>query len=155
MSRSSDERPSWPVVTTLLVVAAVVGFFAGALLARVSAPRPVVAATPSSQATPEPSEPAAPGRVTLAADRSRAAPGELIQLSGRVRPPDVEAVLQVERSLGDEQLYVDFPVTAETDQDGRYVTFVRTEQPGRSRFRVATELDGARVVSDPVTVVIG
>jgi|GEM_PF-2644647 len=154
--------PSPVSVLLLLVVAAVVGFLGGAVLA-LSGPdaeRATVAGTPAPPATTpaaptERATPAGPGpSLTLIADRQQASAGELIRLEGQLTPAQGAVSLQLQQAVGAAE-FVDFPVTATTRADGSYGVWVRTGREGRNQFRAVTTIDGEVVDSPPVVVVVG
>lgn len=156
-----------PVVLTLLA-AGVIGFLVGALVAVTGDDvSPEASSTGSPTATPTPaSPPGAPAatatptgtpaidaELTLTADRSAAGTEELIRLTGELEPPEGAVLLQVQQSV-DEMGFLDFPVTSTTLPDGSYGLWVKTRRVGTSEFRMVAFLEGAKVVSNPVTVEI-
>ena len=152
--------PSPVSVLLALLVAAVVGFLGGAVVALVG--RPATDGTPSpTDATAGPTPVATPtapstgaATLTLTADRQQASTDELIRLTGRLDPPAAGVVLQVQQSV-DGSDFTDFPVTATTRGDGSYGVWVRTGREGRNQFRVVTKLQDGAVDSAPVLVVVG
>lgn len=138
----------------VLAAAATIGFLGGALAATIGgqdAPGPRPVPTVTVQATPR--EVSAP-TLTLVADRAQASVRELIRLSGQLTPALPAVPLQVQQSV-DGSGFVDFPVTDQTEDDGSYGMWVRTQRTGLSEFRVVTDLNGQRVVSPSVGVTIG
>ncbi len=151
--------PSPVSVLLALLVAAVVGFLGGALVALVGRPATDGGAATGATAGPTPAATAsvtsgASSTLTLTADRQQAGTDDLIRLTGRLDPPEAGVVLQVQQSV-DGSDFTDFPVTATTRSDGSYGVWVRTGREGRNQFRVVMTLQGLTVDSAPVLVVVG
>lgn len=162
---TSARRPSASTITAVLIVAAVVGFLGGALLALTrsdTAPTSTSPATgPATPAATEgptsaPTTTAAPttavdAEITLTADRASASTEDLIRLEGVLRPMVADAELRVQQSV-DGIGFVDFPVTATTRSDGSFGVWVRTGRVGSNEFRMVTDVDGTQVISNAVVV---
>ena len=163
-------RPSATSIVVMLVLAAVVGFLGGALLAATSpdgepsplasdstaAPQGSAVATPGGTPGPtapttSPAPPSADAAISLTADRATADTEELIRLEGVLQPATGEVALQVQQSV-DGIGFVDFPVTATTRSDGSFGVWVRTGRVGLNEFRMETEVDGNQVISNAVAV---
>lgn len=141
-----------------LVLAAMAGLGLGALRA-VAPPTPAAQAgsTPSGasaaprpeRSSPEKSTPVAgPGGIDLQGDRSRAAAGERINLSGNAGSPGVSLVVQ-ERNNGN---WVDFPAHGTTRSDGSFSSYVLFGRAGEHVLRMSAPDSGR--VSNPVTVTV-
>jgi len=163
-------RPRAASIAVMLLVAAIVGFLGGALLAVTRSDgdaSPVVsgaATTPAGGAvatpggtpgatapTTSPAPPSSDAEISLTADRASADTEELIRLEGVLRPAAGEVRLQVQQSV-DGIGFVDFPVTATTRSDGSFGVWVRTGRVGLNEFRMATDADGSAVISNAVAV---
>lgn len=130
----------------LLLVAAVLGLGVGALTVDGSGADPG-RGTPRSTSTPTPT-PA--GAVALAADRSAAAPGERVTLTGTVAGAGPGVDLVVQREEGGQ--WADFPAETTTGPGGQFTVYVELGRPGDNVLRVTDPVSG--VVSDPVTVTV-
>ncbi len=163
-------RPTATSIVLMLLVAAVVGFLGGALLALTSSDREASPVASSGETTPpggavatpagtpgpsapttSPAPPSTDAAISLSADRASADTEELIRLEGVLRPAAGEVALQVQQSV-DGIGFVDFPVTATTRTDGSFGVWVRTGRVGLNEFRMVTEVDGGQVISNAVAV---
>jgi len=87
----------------------------------------------------------------LNATPNHVSPGERINLTGRIPKADPGTQLQVQRlENGD---WDDFPVVAETDDNGSFETWVVTGRTGKMKFRMKV-MDGSGK-TPPTTVKIG
>ncbi len=144
-----------PVAVVSLVLAAVAGLGLGALLgvdtptspALSGAARATAAATPTPSAT-RPSAPRTGSAIALHGDRSRAATGERINLTGSAGGSGVALVVQ-ERNNG---AWVDFPAHGTTRSDGSFASYVLFGRTGEHVLRMVAP--GSGRVSNPVTVTV-
>ncbi|HEY9410403.1 MAG TPA: hypothetical protein VIP77_12545 [Jiangellaceae bacterium] len=158
-------RASGGAFAACLITAAIVGFAGGAFLGtqagagesdNASSNDPTSTVSEPDGTTPSaPAEetPSTASGLTLEAAQKQVAASERIDLTGTLEPAAEGVELQVQRSIdgGDWQ---DFPVTATTNADGSFSTWITTGQAGENSFRVVRADDDA-VASEPVTVTVG
>lgn len=146
-------QPSFALVAFVsLVLAAVAGLSVGALRPSQSTGAPkatTISQAPPSTPTPTPAAAAAAPAITLASDKSRAAAGERINLTGRAQDPGVALQVQ-ERSNG---AWVDFPARGTTRADGTFASYVLFGRSGAHVLRMVIPSTGG--VSNPITVTVG
>lgn len=160
-----SSRASGGAFAACLITAAIVGFAGGAFLGTqagaeepnaspeitnsTSAPPGGDAGGPSGEAT----EPAASG-VTIQAGQAAVGANERIDLTGSLEPPEEGVELRLERSVdgGDWQPFAE--ITATTNADGTFSTWIQTGQAGENTFRFVHAADDS-IASNEVTVTVG
>jgi len=105
--------------------------------------------TPSDTESPS-SEPTPDSGLTAAADKSSAAKGETVTISGQLTPAESGLPLKVERNLGDG--WEDFPSGTTTKSDGTFSLTVQSRRTGENIFRIVAEGGGDELVSNEVPV---
>ncbi len=158
-------RPHLGAAVGAIVIAGIVGFLGGGLLGALGVGVPEPARVLPAVVNPEDSSPSQPpaspdgaettavASISLEADKTSAGRNERIRLTGVTSPPTGGVTLQVQRSL-DGGPFQQFPVTAETNLEGRFSTAVATQQTGENAFRMAGEIEGRAVASNTVIVTI-
>jgi hypothetical protein len=96
--------------------------------------------------------------VTFSADPTTVSPGSRINLVGSIEPAIGDIELRVERRVDDGD-WESFPddsgqITARTQADGRFSTYVNTSRPGENHWRLVGTVDGERVESNTVIVTV-
>lgn len=160
-----SSRASGGAFAACLITAAIVGFAGGAFFgtqAGAEEPNGSPSITNTTSAPPggngdnpggEETEPAATG-VTIEAAQESVGANERIDLTGALEPPEEGIELRLERSVdgGEWQAFAD--ITATTNADGGFSTWVQTGQAGENTFRFVRADDDA-VASNEVTVTVG
>ncbi|MCY7396917.1 MAG: hypothetical protein LH468_12355 [Nocardioides sp.] len=114
------------------------------------APEPTPDLAAPGGVAPAPSASQTPAGITLSASTTQARPGDEITLSGAY-PGGDGATLAIERLTGG--TWTSFAdVTTSVDGD-TFSTYIRTSQPGESRFRVRDL--GSELASNEITFTIG
>lgn len=169
-------RASAGTATAILIIAAIIGFAGGAIAgnsANGGNDEPLAGETqdPVTDSSPDnasddgndengddnESEPG--GGVTLNASPSSVSAGDRIDLTGRIDPPAANVELRVERSVGDTESWDSFPnaddpVTATTNANGEFSTWVQSSRQGVNHWKLVGTVDGEFVESNVVEVTI-
>jgi hypothetical protein len=144
-----NRQPNFLVVAIVSVVlAAVAGLGVAALWPDPAASAPEVA-TGSTSKAPTPSSTTTAPAITLRIDKSRAAPGERIHLTGNGGGPAIALEVQ-ERG---NNAWVNFPARGTTRSDGNFASYVVFGRAGEHVLRMVAP--GTSRVSNSVTVTIG
>jgi hypothetical protein len=145
-----SRQPSFVVVASAsLVLAAVAGLGVGVAGLWPGGAAGGPTATTASGATPStPTATTTAPEISLQGDKSRAAAGERINLTGSAGGPGVALVVQ-ERDNG---AWVDFPAHGTTRSDGSFASYVLFGRAGEHVLRMVAHDTGR--VSNPVTVTI-
>jgi hypothetical protein len=142
-------RPNFLVVAVAsLVLAAVAGLGVAALWPDRAASVAQVAPDSRATASTAPSATATAPAISLSSDKSRAAPGERIHLTGHAGGPAVALEVQ-ERA---NNAWVDFPAHGTTRSDGSFASYVVFGRAGQHVLRIVAP--GTGRVSNSVTVTI-
>lgn len=152
-------RGTVALVLGLLLLAVVSGLGVGALLAGQrdaagSGALPPVgsAATPTPSAAPGSTVAASgDGSLSVAVDRTSAAAGERLTLSGALDGAEAGVAVRVQRQQDGE--WADFPAQTTTGADGTFTLPVELGREGENVLRVVAPATGGQ--SQPVTVTIG
>jgi hypothetical protein len=144
-----NRQPNFLVVAVVSVVlAAVAGLGVAALWPDRAASAPQVA-TGSRSTASTPSSTRTARAIALRLDKSRAAPGERIHLTGNAGGPAVALEVQ-ERA---NNAWVDLPAHGTTRSDGSFASYVVFGRAGTHVLRMVAP--GTGRVSNSVTVTIG
>jgi hypothetical protein len=138
-----------PFAAGLVVLAAVLGLGAGALLGESSTRTPdALPPAPSTSASPTPTP--TPAEVTATPDATTAAAGSRVYVRGTVTgvAPGTAMVLQRQ----DGGAWSDFPAHTSVNKDGSYSIWFMTSRTGEGSWRMAVPSTGQ--ASAPFTVTI-
>ncbi|MGN6331649.1 MAG: hypothetical protein ACTHOD_08345 [Motilibacteraceae bacterium] len=138
-----------PFVAGLILLAAVLGLGAGALLGETSTRTPdALPPVPSTSATPTPTP--TPADVTATPEATTAAAGSRVYVRGTVTgaDPGTPMVLQRQQDGG----WTDFPAHTSVNKDGSYSIWFMTSRTGEGSWRMAVPSTGQ--TSAPFTVTI-
>jgi hypothetical protein len=157
--RVKNDRPFLVVTVLALALAALAGLGFSAvrhgLGSRATAETSTTGeagSTPTTSAAAPSSAAASPtGAITLQADRSTAASGDKINLTGQVSDASGSSVDLVVQERRDGQ-WSDFPATGKTRSDGTFSTYVIFGRTGAHEMRVSAPATGE--ASNPVTITV-
>jgi hypothetical protein len=164
-----SSRASAGTAAAILILAAILGFAGGALAGNsggdsedpsAESTADVGSDAPDDATDDEPDEPAeedAASSVTLNASPGSVSAGGRIDLTGRIDPPVANVELRVERSIGDTESWdtfpsADDPVTATTNANGEFSTWVQSSRQGVNYWKVVGTVEG-EFIESPVAEV--
>jgi hypothetical protein len=170
-------RASVGTAIAILIVAAIIGFAGGAIAGSNSGGQPAdqtteTAGDPTADASPDDTSETetdengnddgdgnGSDRITLNASPSSVSAGDRIDLTGRIDPPVAGVELRVERSVGSTDAWDSFPgadnqVTATTNANGEFSTWVQSSRQGVNYWKLVGTVDGEFAESNVVEVTI-
>lgn len=149
--REVARRGFLPFAAGLIVLAAVLGLGAGALLGESSTrSRDALSPAPTTSTSSTPTPTPTPAEVTATPDATSAAAGSRVYVRGTVTGADPGTAMVLQRQQ--DGAWSDFPAHTTVNKDGSYSIWFMTSRKGEGSWRMAVPSTGQ--TSPPFTVTI-